>query len=282
MPPIPLATVKPGYKPQAEDTSIDIDVLQFNLLRKLSPLKRVERFISLNRSSREFALVNNPPEFARTHYLRRRLGEEWLNKLINPEGAVVIEDPIAFTRKIAAILKPIGIPYYVGGSVASSLLGENRNTEDLDLVIEVSDIQIPDLIQAFLAEDFYISEGAVSEAVRSPHPFKSFNIVDNETIEKADIFILKSDPFSRSKMNRRCLIPISNKGSIYVCSAEDIILQKLLWAKVHNNDSQKQKRDILGVLKLQRNDLDYGYLVDWAARLELVEALNQSFQEAGI
>lgn len=281
MPPIPVATVKPGYKPQSEDTSIDVDVLLFNCLRQVTPLQRVERFIAFNRSTRELALVGNPAGREKEYYLKRRLGDEWLDQLTDPAGKIVISDPITFAQKIAAILEPLTIPYYVGESVASSLQGENRSTEDLDLVIEISsDTQVGQLIPAFQAADFYISETAVADAVYSSQINSSFNVLDQQSIEKADIFVTKDDAFSQSKMARRHLLPIPGKGEIYVCSPEDIILQKLRWSG--GRESQKQKRDVLGVLKLQRDSLDYEYLVQWAERLGLTDSLAQVFQEAGI
>jgi len=74
----------------------------------------------------------------------------------------VIADPIELAQKIASILLPLNIPYVVGGSVASSLLGENRYTQDLDLVIDREARIAPQLIDVMSGE-FYISESAVTE-----------------------------------------------------------------------------------------------------------------------
>lgn len=54
---------------------------------------------------------------------------------------------------------------------------------------------------------------------------------------------------------------------IWIASAEDIILQKLAWRR--NSDLEKQWRDVLGVLKLQGERLDFGYLEQWAQTLNL-------------
>jgi hypothetical protein len=48
MPLIPTLPVKPGYRPQAEDTSIEADVFYFAALRQKSQLWRTERFICFN------------------------------------------------------------------------------------------------------------------------------------------------------------------------------------------------------------------------------------------
>ncbi|WP_332954705.1 hypothetical protein [Microcoleus sp. AR_TQ3_B6] len=39
MPPIPRVTVNSGYKPQSIDTSIEAEVLMFQLLQQLTPTK---------------------------------------------------------------------------------------------------------------------------------------------------------------------------------------------------------------------------------------------------
>jgi len=67
---------------------------------------------------------------------------------------------------------------------------------------------------------------------------------------------------------------------VYFSSPEDIILAKLLWGQRSN--SEKQWRDVLAVLKVQQEALDYGYLSEWAEQLDLSDLLNQAMVEAGI
>jgi hypothetical protein len=142
LPAIPAAIVKPGYRPQSSDTSIDADVLLFGLLRQLSPERKAVRVQRLDRAIRQLS----PVKF-------------------------VIEDPIGLALTIAARLEALGIPYYVGGSLASSLWGEPRYSEDLDLVIEADSRWIQQLVDGFNA-DFYLSETAIAEAFdrRVQHP----------------------------------------------------------------------------------------------------------------
>ena len=80
-------------------------------------------------------------------------------------------------------------------------------------------------------------------------------------------------------MQRKRLIEVNNKR-IYVCSPEDIILQKLNWGR--GSQSEKQWRDVLGVLKVQGNSLDFAYLLQWALELELEEDLGRALVEAGL
>ncbi len=65
-----------------------------------------------------------------------------------------------------------------------------------------------------------------------------------------------------------------------MASPEDTILQKLRWGR--RSQSEKQWRDVLGILKLQAETLDYAYLAQWSETLDLIDALTQAFTEAGV
>lgn len=274
MPLIPALSIPPGYRAQSEDTSPDIDWLLFERLRQLSLTERVDRYCAFNLAMRS---LGTTPQTCRAVALKR-LGAEWSNCLKYPEAEPMILDPIAFSRKVTAILDALQIEYYVGGPFASSIYGESRNTRDIDVVIEIERPQVQPLVDAFLAEDFYISETAVVEAITDPDPRKSFNVLDNRSVEKADLFILKNEPFAHSKMQRRQLLDLPGMP-IFVCSAEDIVLQKLVWRS--STDSTQQWQDILGVLKVQGDVLDQDYLAIWAAQLGVLPELNRALQEAG-
>ncbi|MCL1475275.1 hypothetical protein [Argonema antarcticum] len=295
MPPIPTVTVKSGYKPQSIDTSIEADVLVFELLRQLTPQQKVQRTCAFNQSVRRLAILGIESQYpnateakVRQEFIKRCLGAEWIEVLSNNKDweKLVIADPIELAQKIASILLPLNIPYVVGGSVASSLLGENRSTQDLDLVIDLEARIAPELIDVMSGE-FYISESAVSEAIaksKTAPRESSFNVIYLPSMEKADIFVMGSDdPFSASVMSRRQLHPVSNlqEEGIYIYSPEDIVLQKLSWYKLTRGGSQKQWRDVLGVLKVQLGRLDVAYMNQWALSLQLTDLLDEALLQSG-
>jgi hypothetical protein len=295
MPPMPTVTVKSGYKPQSIDTSIEADVLMFQLLRQLTPQQKVERTCAFNQAVRKLAIfgiknqyLNATEAKVRQEFIKRCLGAEWIEVLSDSKdwGELVIADPIELAQKIASILLPLNIPYVVGGSVASSLLGENRSTQDLDLVIDLESRTAQRLIDAMSGE-FYISESAVTEAIaksRTAPRESSFNVIYLPSMEKADIFVMGSDdPFSTSVMSRRQLYPVSGltEEGIYIYSPEDIVLQKLSWYKLIPGGSQKQWRDVLGVLKVQGERLDLAYLNQWAVTLQLTDLLSGALLQSG-
>lgn len=275
MPLIPALSIPLGYRAQSEDTSPEIDWIMFERLRQLSLPERVDRYCAFNTAMRSLGTTSRTCRVVAL----KRLGAEWLNCLKYPEAEPMIIDPIAFSRKVIAILDALQIEYYIGGSFASSIYGESRNTRDIDLVIEIERPQVQPLVEAFLAEDFYISETAVVEALTDPDPRKSFNVLDNRSVEKADLFVLKNEPFAYSKMQRRQLLDLPGVP-IFVCSAEDIVLQKLVWRS--GTDSDQQWQDILGVLKIQGDALDQDYLATWATQLGILTDLNRALREAGL
>jgi hypothetical protein len=295
VPPIPTVTVKSGYKPQSIDTSIEADVLMFQLLRQLTPQQKVQRTCAFNRAVRKLAILGIESQYpnltkakVRQEFIKRCLGAEWIEVLSNSKdwGQLVIADPIELARKIADILLPLDIPYVVGGSVASSLLGENRSTQDLDLVIDLEARIAPQLIDVMSGE-FYISESAVTEAIaksKTAPRESSFNVIYLPSLEKADIFVMGSDdPFSASVMSRRQLHPVSDltEEGIYIYSPEDLVLQKLSSYKLTPGGSQKQWRDVLGVLKVQGEGLDRAYLNQWALTLKLTDLLEEALLQSG-
>ena len=295
MPPMPTVTVKSGYKPQSIDTSIEADVLMFQLLRQLTPQQKVQRTCAFTQSVRRLAILGIESQYpnatkakVRQEFIKRCLGAEWLEVLSDSKDweKLVIADPIELARKIADILLPLNIPYVVGGSVASSLLGENRSTQDLDLVIDLEARTAQRLIDTMSGE-FYISESAVNEAIvksKTAPRESSFNVIYLPSMEKADIFVMGSDdPFSASVMSRRQLHVVSGlqESGIYIYSPEDIVLQKLSWYKLIPGGSQKQWRDVLGVLKVQREQLDLAYMNQWAITLKITDFLSEALLQSG-
>jgi hypothetical protein len=267
----------------------------FQLLRQLTPQQKVQRTCAFNQSVRRLAILGIESQYpnateakVRQQFIKRCLGAEWIEVLSNSKDweKLVIADPIELAQKIASILLPLNIPYVVGGSVASSLLGENRSTQDLDLVIDLEARIAPQLIDVMSGE-FYISESAVNEAIaksRKAPRESSFNVIYLPSLEKADIFVMGSDdPFSASVMSRRQLHVVSGlqESGIYIYSPEDIVLQKLSWYKLIPGGSQKQWRDVLGVLKVQGERLDRAYLNQWAVTLQLTDLLSGALLQSG-
>jgi hypothetical protein len=172
------------------------------------------------------------------------------------------------------------IPYFLGGSMASSVHGIYRATADADFVAAVRPEHAKPLRDLF-HPDFYADLQAIQTATAS---YRCFNIIHLETMLKVDVFVARRDPFHLMQMRRRLLQTTDPEGrtTFYVASPEDTILAKLQWYRDGGGVSDRQWNDVLGVLKVQGTVLDRAYLNEWALELGLTDLLRRAVDEAGL
>jgi hypothetical protein len=171
-----------------------------------------------------------------------------------------VSSQTALARIIAA-LEVAGIPEMVAGSFASTFHGEPRTTQDIDLVIDPSREALERLVRSLEPAEFYVSAEAADEAWRCRG---LFNVVDLASGWKIDLILRKERPFSRSEFDRR--MPALILGvAVHVPTAEDTILAKLEWAQL--GESERQLRDVVGVIELCGESLDRAYIERWAREL---------------
>ena len=183
----------------------------------------------------------------------------------------MISEPLCVALQMAEIFENLDIPYLVGGSIASSIYGEPRATQDIDMVAELKNHHIQALIEN-TQNAFYIEEEDVIRAV-SRH--SSFNVIHLETMIKVDIFVPGSEAIDREEMRRRRPQTIADT-QLVVATPEDIVLQKLIWYRKGGEVSDRQLRDVSGILKVQGDRLDWDYLKHWAESLNLSELLQRA------
>jgi hypothetical protein len=183
-------------------------------------------------------------------------------------------------REVVAILKSLDIAYALGGSMASSVFGVGRYTRDADISVEPFSGKEPQLTGSF-GSDYYISLPAVQDAVRLR---STFNIIHTGTGFKVDVFVRKDLEFEESAMARRVSLELPDLPSqpLFFHSPEDVILFKLNWYRMGNQTSDQQWSDVLGVLKVQGNQLDFDYLERWAQTLNVIDLLRRARQEANL
>ncbi len=178
---------------------------------------------------------------------------------------------------IATALNEAGIEYAITGSVASGVHGEPTATQDVDIIVRMTEAQARVLARA-LPSRFYRNEDSLAQASRTGG---LANVVDLDTAFKVDLSVVPLTPFHRSVFERRQGILFEAGGErIDVVSPEDIMLMKLLWRK--DTQSTKQWHNALGVARAKGARMDWKYLFEQARALDIEEDLIRLRDEAGI
>ncbi len=189
-------------------------------------------------------------------------------------------DPIQALARVIDALDARGILYAIGGSFASSTHGEPRSSVDYDILTQLGAGDVAPLVEALQAE-FYVSEAAASDAVARR---SSFNVIHLATHMKVDLFVCGNSALDAEQMRRRQaseLAPGSGR-MVFVTSPEDIVLRKLDWFRRGGGVSDRQWRDVLGVLKVQGARLDREHMTRIAVAADLSDLLDKALREAGL
>lgn len=267
------------YRPQAQDTSIEADRHLFTLLAQRSNEERMAMTARHTLKVLHMSLAGLKSRFGHLPdpAFAQKVAQTWLSDRwpvgfeITGNPMTWIQDSTNLAQRLHNIFETLGIVYYITGGVAATAYGEPRSTIDLDLVINVSGRALYPLVESLEADGFYVP--GIEDTVAGR--MKTLQITDQATIDRADLVVASNEPWENVKFGRRQII-----NGVYLASPEDVILNKLRWGQ--NSQSEKQWRDVLGVLKVQGNNLDFDYLQQWANTLGLASDLTQACQEAGL
>ncbi|HET55401.1 MAG TPA: hypothetical protein ENN33_09320 [Ignavibacteria bacterium] len=190
-------------------------------------------------------------------------------------------DVIAAMRPVINLLEELNIPYYIGGSIASSSLGIARATMDVDIITSISLMHVERIVQ-LLDENYYVDSEMIIDAIKHK---STFNVIHHDTSYKIDFFISKTTEYQQSifeRISRKKLVDKDDVIEVFICAPEDVILTKLIWYIARGGTSEKQWNDIVGVLKIQKNTLDMNYLLNWAEKLSVKSELENALTDAGV
>ena len=184
-------------------------------------------------------------------------------------------DPIPVAIAVSRAFEARRIPYTIGGSIASSFAGEPRSTIDIDFVAALSEADVEPLVE-LLTDAFYVDAAALRRAVLQR---STTNLIHHDTSIKVDIFVAGGTPLDAQQIARRRPVEIGGR-TLYVHPPEDILLQKLRWFSKGGEISDRQWRDILGIIRTQAERLDREYLSTNAPVLEVSALLDRAMRDA--
>ena len=182
-------------------------------------------------------------------------------------------DPIEVALVVTRALDTAGVAHTIGGSIASSVAGEPRSTIDIDIVAAVEERHVAALVAA-LSPDFYIDEEALLRAVRER---SATNLIHHDTLVKIDLFVAGGTPLDSQQIARRLRVELAGRV-LHVHPPEDILLQKLRWYRKGGEVSDRQWRDILGIVRVQGARLDRDYLHRNAPALDVTDLLERALR----
>lgn len=183
-------------------------------------------------------------------------------------------DPIDVALLVTVALDRLGVLHTVGGSIASSIAGEPRSTIDIDIVAALEARHVEPLVEA-LAPLFYIDADALSRAVAER---RSVNVIHHNTQVKVDLFVAGGTPLDALQLSRRREVDLDGRR-IFVHPPEDILLQKLRWFRAGGETSDRQWRDVLGIVRVQGARLDRSYLEAQAEILQVSDLLERALAD---
>ncbi|MBP6507076.1 MAG: nucleotidyl transferase AbiEii/AbiGii toxin family protein [Opitutaceae bacterium] len=167
-----------------------------------------------------------------------------------------------FTRPLEAA----GLSYMVTGATAAIVYGKPRYTNDVDIVIVLSDVDATKLHAAFPENQYYAPPVEVIRTEAGRKRRGHFNLIHEESGYKADLYPVGSDPLHHWAMERRRQTELPG-GSVWVAPPEYVILRKLEYFR--EGTSTKHLTDIRAMLDVSADAIDHAVLADWIARLGL-------------
>jgi len=184
--------------------------------------------------------------------------------------------PLDHVVAVGRLLDSVGVPWVLGGSLASSIVGEPRTTVDVDIAVLFDRADVERLVALF-ESDYYVSLDMVRDAVERG---SSFNLLHHDTGMKIDLFALGDGVLDRNQLQRRTLVRLDSDTEIWVGSAEDQILRKLSWYRMGGEVSDRQWRDVLAIIRVQGARIDRSELASVARQAGLDDLVTRAIEDS--
>lgn len=176
-------------------------------------------------------------------------------------------DTLDIAWSVAQAIDAVGGDYFVGGSVASSLQGDPRTTNDIDIVLSLPPARAQQLAHT-LGPDFEVDVAMLRDALVHARTANAFYL---PLLTKVDFFGVGSSPFDESEFARKRPVMLAPDKTLFIKSPEDSIVRKLLWYREGGEVSERQWRDVIGIVRLVGAELDHDYIELWTARVQCAD-----------
>ena len=170
-------------------------------------------------------------------------------------------DQLSVLKLVTARLDAAGIRYMITGAIAAGHYVQPRMTRDIDLVVELDAADAERLVALF-GDHFECDLPAIRAAIARR---SLFNLIHTDAIVKVDFVVRKGAPYRVEEFSRRRLVDIDDQP-MWMVSAEDLVLSKLVWAK--DSRSELQLRDVRHIVAAQPA-LDWAYVERWADAVDV-------------
>lgn len=188
----------------------------------------------------------------------------------------MLAEAIETTLRVTTALKALGVRYVVGGSLASSLQGIPRATNDVDLVAAMQvEHAVP--FVAHLGDEFYADVDMIRGAITRR---TEFNVIYQPAIFKIDVFVPPLDVLVLRELSRARIFDVGDGRELALASPEDVVVQKLRWYRLGGNVSDRQWSDAIGVVKTHRGRLEDAYMRETAEKLGVSDLLAELLAES--
>lgn len=187
-------------------------------------------------------------------------------------------EAVRITVQVTRELEKLGVSHIVCGSLASSVHGLPRATNDVDIVAVLTQAHVAPLVAA-LRDAFYIDGDMITDAIAHR---SEFNLIELQTMFKIDVFVPMLDIVTRRELSRGQTVNLDQESnlSLRFATPEDTVAHKLRWYELGGRASDRQWLDAIGVLLVQRGKLDLAYLHETCELLNVSELLHKAFAEA--
>ncbi len=281
---------------QSLDTRPEFELVMIDMIRKAPLQKRFRLVQSLtqgvlwsNLHAWQQSHRETNEQEAAVHYVSRLYGNvlaQYVKAALEryEQWHLQPSDLLAIISPLVQAFESLRMPYYLGGSIASSLHGMQQMAQDIDLVVDFREQYLP-IFLTFLKQNYTFDEAIIQNAVQQR---TSFALIHLNTLTKIDIILLRGTAFDLSMFDRVAASLLDERYSpFHIASASEMILWKLYryqqdaLMRIDGMRDDAEWNDILGMLKVQGANTNVDFLVHWAEELNIVGVLKQSFTDAG-